>query len=396
MRIAVIGAGPAGSSFVRYCLAEGISPRDLVLIDRAKFPRPKLCGGALTWRGTRALKELCGHLPGGAETRGLEFRSALGSFPIAEVGAQWLYDRAYLDASLAASCVDAGVKFRQECAVTSIERDRSWTITYSKGPKERFDWVVGADGACGVVARAAQLPRGITGRLVEGIYRGDSRLDPTTLYFDFDPIIDSIPGYAWIFPYPKPNSSEPLWKIGIMDGRGTVDGRTLRRWTNTFAKRHGFELYEPKLRGWPEHYYSPKTKAHLPGLLLTGEAWGVDPLLGEGIAPALEMSMYAAGRLKVALDRGSDRIAGYERRFRRTAAGRNLHYQYRLANLLYGGQSHRFLRILFQHRAMQELAQSGTAAYGRLAQYGTRLATSFAWQVLKSGMPSNRPVPKAA
>ena len=47
---------------------------------------------------------------------------------------------------------------------------------------------------------------GIVGRLVEAVYEpeDDNPHRADTLYFDFDPILDGIPGYAWIFPYPKP------------------------------------------------------------------------------------------------------------------------------------------------------------------------------------------------
>ena len=68
--------------------------------------------------------------------------------------------------------------------------------------------------------------------------------------------------------------------------------------------RFGFRLVDDKIGGWPERYFERSAKAHRPGLILVGESWGIDPLLGEGIAPSLEMARYAAGRLKGALDAG--------------------------------------------------------------------------------------------
>jgi len=58
-----------------------------------------------------------------------------------------------------------------------------------------------------------------------------------------------------------------------------------------------------KIAGWPEHYFGPRVRASHEGLLLIGEAWGIDALLGEGIAPCFAISEYAAKRLKSALDR---------------------------------------------------------------------------------------------
>lgn len=391
--VAIVGGGPAGSSVALHLLRQGVDPADLVVFDKAKFPRPKLCGGALTWRGTRALEELIGRPAGGGRTISLEFRCALGRFPVRERGEQWLYDRAALDDQLLRAVIGAGVEVRQETAVTSVEGlDGGWRVRW-RGGTQRFDWVVGADGARGVVGRSVELHGGFVGRLVEAVYTPvDEAPDDSVLYFDFDPIGDGIPGYAWIFPYPKPGE-RGLWKLGIMDGRGVTTGRVLRQWTDAFAERNGFRRLDAKIAGWPERYFDPRARAHLPGLILTGEAWGVDPLLGEGIAPALEMGRYAAAQLKRALDQGVRRIEAYEAGFRATEEGKNLVFQGRLAKLLYGKGSHRWLRVLFGHEYMKELAAQGTQAYGRLQQHTWKLAGSYLRQVLRGGIPPNRPIP---
>ncbi len=87
-RIAVIGAGPAGSTFVLSLVRAGLDPSDLVVIDKARFPRPKLCGGGVTFRGTELFEELFGRPPGGLATLGLEFRCAVGRFDVRERGPQ--------------------------------------------------------------------------------------------------------------------------------------------------------------------------------------------------------------------------------------------------------------------------------------------------------------------
>ncbi len=391
-KVAIVGGGPAGSSMALHLVRQGVDPGDLVVFDKASFPRPKLCGGALTWRGTRALQELVGRPEGGGRTVSLEFRCALGRFPVRERGEQWLYDRADLDDRLLRAVIDAGVEVRERTTVQAVEGlDGGWRVAWRSGA-QRFDWVVGADGARGVVGRSAGLSQGLVGRLVEAVYAPTGPApEDSVLYFDFDPIAAGIPGYAWIFPYPKPGATN-LWKVGIMDGRGVTPGHELRRWTEAFAARNGFKRVDAKIAGWPEHYYDPHRRAHLPGLVLTGEAWGIDPLLGEGIAPSLEMARYAAARIKVALDRGVRRIDGYEAGFRATEEGKNLVFQWRLANLLYGRGSHRWLRVLFGHDYMRQLAAQGTEAYGRLEKHTFKLVWSYLGQILRSGLPPNRPI----
>jgi geranylgeranyl reductase family protein len=53
--VLIVGGGPAGST-LGYLLAE--KGFDVCVIDRAHFPRPKLCGGALTWKTRKLLEEM--------------------------------------------------------------------------------------------------------------------------------------------------------------------------------------------------------------------------------------------------------------------------------------------------------------------------------------------------
>lgn len=396
-RVAIIGGGPSGSATALGLVRRGVDPADITVFDRAAFPRPKLCGGALTFRGTQYLDRLIGHAPGGGETMGLQFRcTSLGAYDVVERGAQWIYDRAHLDDALLAAVIAAGIEVRQETPVREVVSVATGWQVGTAAATETFDWVVGADGARGVVARSAGLSGGIVGRLVEAVYEPTSASpDPNVLVFDFDPILDGVPGYAWTFPYPKPGTSG-LYKLGIMDGRGVVPGSVLRKWTDDYAARQGFVRVESKIAGWPEHYFSPRTRAHLPGLILVGEAWGIDPLLGEGIAPSFEMADYAAGRLADAIRAGETRIRGYERRFLLTLPGRNLWFQSELADLIYGGSPRRWLRVLFGFEYMLGLGAAGTESYGRLARRLPQFAWHWGLQLLRDGLPSNADVPSRA
>jgi flavin-dependent dehydrogenase len=392
-RIAIVGGGPAGSAFALRLIGLGVDPSDLVIVDKAAFPRPKLCGGGLTYRATELLRELVGEQPAlGGVTRGLDFRCALGRFEVREKGPQWLYDRALLDDYLLRACERAGVAIRESCAVTAIEPTERGHRLVTRGSAEEFAWVVGADGARGVCRRASGLTGGIVGRLVEAVYEPRSAsVDASTLYFDFDPILDGIPGYAWIFPYPKPGAGGDLFKLGIMDGRGVVPGSVLRAWTDAYAERNGFARVEAKIGGWPEHYYARTTRAHREGLVLIGEAWGVDPLLGEGIGPAFETASYAARRVKEALDAGRRTIPRYELGFLFAAEGRNLWFQSKLADLLYGPSSRRWLGVLFGNAYMQRLAASGEHCYGRLSGRAPGLMLSYLAQLFSKGLPPAEP-----
>jgi flavin-dependent dehydrogenase len=369
-RIAILGAGPSGTTLALHLVRLGIDPADLVLIDRAHFPRPKLCGGAVTFRGLRALRQLASLPPGGLRTTGLELRSQLGRFDVLERGPQQLYDRAWLDHQLVLACRARGVEVREGLAVTDLEpTGDGWRVRWGGG-SQTFDWVAGCDGACGISRRAAGLRPGRMGRLIEGLFEtthADPRAD--RLVFDFDPVLDGLPGYAWIFPDPTglaPGEPVRRWKLGLMDGRGVATGGQLRRWLMAFADRQGFRPVERTLAGWPEHYWEVNAQAQRPRLLLVGESMGIDPLLGEGLAPSMEMAGYAARRLRGGLDRGARCVVGYEAGFAVTDEGRNLFAQARLADCLYGRSGTFWLQVLFELPALRQLGAAGTECYGRL------------------------------
>jgi flavin-dependent dehydrogenase len=173
-----------------------------------------------------------------------------------------------------------------------------------------------------------------------------------------------------------------------------VPGEQLRAWVARYAARLGYRLVEPKLQGWPERYFDAGVRGARPGLVLVGEALGIDALLGEGIAPSFAISEHAARRLRRALDAGCDRLTGYESSFLSTTEGRNLWFQARLADRLYGPRSLRWLRVLFGMPYLRALAGSGREAYGRLLRNLPGLFAHFAWSVVCHGLPSTEPVPR--
>jgi flavin-dependent dehydrogenase len=372
-------------------LRAGIDADDLVVVDKARFPRPKLCGGGVTVRGTELLTDLFGRRPPGAVvTRTLEFRSKVGAIAVRERGAQWVYDRAALDAWLLDRVRETGVEVREEATVSAIAPAiDDWRVTID-GASETYRWVIGADGANGLTRRASSLRGGITGRLVEATFeRGDSDMPRDRLDFDFDPILEGIPGYAWIFPSAH---GDELFQIGVMDGRGRVSGEALRAYTERYALARGFRKTSEKIAGWPERYYDTFVRAHRPGLVLAGEAHGIDALLGEGIAPAMFSAVFAAARVREALDRSESTIPFYEARFAASEEGRNLWFQARLADRLYGRHPHRWLRVLFGMEHLATLAGAGSDAYGRLVGHMPTLVARYAMQLTREGLPSAEPI----
>src|SRR5437899_12102941 len=105
----LVGAGPAGSTAAHRLAAAGAS---VLLIDKARFPRDKPCGGGLT---TRAVRQLPFSVEPVVEDRITRARCRLRYGPVMERGSAHILcvmtQRRKLDAFMAERAVEAGATF---------------------------------------------------------------------------------------------------------------------------------------------------------------------------------------------------------------------------------------------------------------------------------------------
>lgn len=162
--VIVVGAGPGGSITALLLARQGL---DVLLLDRAAFPRPKPCGDCMSAAATRLLDRL-GLLArvrdaGAAEIDRWDIiapggRAATGRF--AEHPALAL-ERRVLDALLLDAAIEAGARFRQ-AHVVGLHRGnggRVLGVRTRAGDEPTARLVVGADGLRSVVARELDVYR---------------------------------------------------------------------------------------------------------------------------------------------------------------------------------------------------------------------------------------------
>jgi flavin-dependent dehydrogenase len=168
--VGVVGGGPAGASLA-WSLAR--SGTDVLVVDRAHFPRSKPCAESLSPEASRRLHEmgvldrverleiarLSGvdvRAPNGAVLRG-DFVAAHGYSGFAPHGLS--VRRELLDAELLAAAERAGARVMQGVRVTDV---RDGVVTREHGTiAARL--IVGADGLHSLVAARARLSRRLHG-----------------------------------------------------------------------------------------------------------------------------------------------------------------------------------------------------------------------------------------
>ena len=212
--VAVVGAGPAGTAAAITLARLG---REVVLIDRATFPRDKCCGDGLTTAALRRLEDL-GLDPAGvpswepvhevvvAVPNGRQVRLPLPG-PGTRSRGQFAASarRTDLDAALVDLACQAGARLIAGHRVTDVRLMESGSgveVSLEDRRAVRARYAIGADGAWSAVRKALALGQpGYLGDWQAGRqYFRDVGPDASQLWVWFE--ADMAPGYAWSFPLP--------------------------------------------------------------------------------------------------------------------------------------------------------------------------------------------------
>jgi len=288
----VVGAGPAGST-TAYRLAR--AGAKVCLLDRARFPRDKPCGGGLTLRAVRQLPfSVEPVVEDRVDTLELGLRygkrwSGRASEPLV-----LMTQRRRLDAFLAEQAAEAGADFRDAARVTGVDPRGAVTVD---GERLDADVVIGADGANGIASRGFERPTLEHGVALEG---NVSYTHVSRERFGGRAVVELgvvHGGYAWVFP------KGDHVNVGV-GGWGTEGPHLRERLTELCA---AFGIDEAEVRALRGHRLPMRGAMSSPvceRLALVGDAAGlVDPLSGDGMYEA-----FVSGRL--AAEAALDLLAG--------------------------------------------------------------------------------------
>ena len=314
--VLVIGAGPAGAAAAAVLARAGVA---VTMIDRARFPRDKTCGDAISGAALALLDRIGA---GDAVRNGphAPVRHGAALFPdgahvqrsYADPG--MIVPRLQLDDCIRAAAQRAGAELHEGTRIERLLHDGP-AVVGAEGPdmQWRARLVIAADGYGSVAlpALGVSTPRGRHLGVSSTLYARGTRhplgTDVAEHFFEHD-----LPyGYAWLFP-----PVEGVANLGVyLTAEGYAQaGHSLHELLQRFIARHPerFAGMTPvgKVRTWSLPLAPAPMAVSAPGLLLAGDAGHfVDPFTGEGIWHALFTGMAAADVALAAL-RSPDGLSG--------------------------------------------------------------------------------------
>jgi geranylgeranyl reductase family protein len=332
--VIVVGAGPAGASTAYHLANAGL---DVLLLEKASFPRDKICGDGLTPRAVRQLVSMGLDLdaPGWQRNKGLRIVGAghrielpwpdLATFPAYGL----VRTRSDLDEILARHAEKAGARLMERTAVTGpvIDERTGRVVGVTAKPVDdngrkvgdietyTAPVVVACDGVSARlatslgIARREDRPMGVAVRAYYETPRHDDEWMESWLeLWDGEPKKSNLlPGYGWIFGVGDGTANVGLGILNTSSAFQHVDYKdVLRRWLAHTPEEWGFR--DENLVGRIGSAALPmgfNRKPHYTrGVLLVGDSGGmVNPFNGEGIDYALEAGHMAADTIVQALAR---------------------------------------------------------------------------------------------
>lgn len=327
--VVIAGGGPAGSTLAWKLASQGMK---VLVLERAKFPREKVCGDYVEPRGLRILSQM----------GGLDALEATSPLPITH-SSTWVDDRCeysdripfygvhdtlpphgyivprhVLDTLLLAIAAQQGAEVRYETYVTGFTwngpsgRDGVTVQAQCKGASDtwRARAIVGADGVNSVVARTARLlvndPRHIALSQRAYVTGFSGRLGEAAFFFD----AEFFPGYGWMFPM---SGGMANVGVGILKETCQREGIAVPELFQQFLEKlkvahpacRKLKLAKPAIGGIVKTYGCAGPNYFDRGLLIGDAGCFVDPMTGEGITPAMESALLAARVLTGALQDGN-------------------------------------------------------------------------------------------
>jgi geranylgeranyl reductase family protein len=333
----IVGAGPSGATAALYAQRMGLTT---LLLDKARFPRDKICGDALGGKAVAVLRDLglldqVRDLPG-TEVRHIVFgspkhieididltRATRREFVTGFVIRRKIFDN-FLFQHARAAATECLEEFTvddlvvEDGVVKGVRGNR-------KGESETREYrgriVIAADGYRSTVAQKLGLYHIDQDHWIFALRQYVSNVADLRDQIELHYVENVIPGYFWIFPLENGQANIGIGmvmskmkakKINLVDELSKV----IR--SPHFATRFTEAQPMEDPIGWHLPVGSVHRRCHGPGFMILGDAAGlIDPFTGEGISNAMHSARRAIEVARLACDEedfGEASLARYDSR----------------------------------------------------------------------------------
>lgn len=326
-QVIIVGAGPAGAGTSIYLTKAGIPH---VIIDKAVFPRDKVCGDGCSGKTAFVLRKANPEWLAEIFNKEEDFMPSHGIIMVApngkainipynpsrqpgETAPGFTTPRLVFDNFLFEKLPSPFTTIYQDANVKSIVRDDKGNVTVSFIQGEdtievTAPLIVGADGDKGIV-RKTMMGEYFSHKAytvgLRGYYEGVEGLNKDN-FIELHFLPELLPGYFWIFPLPNgmANVGVGILSERIRSKKINLRERMLDAIKNNPNISHRFANAKlvDKIQGWGLPMGVDLLPVSTDNTLLTGDAASlVDPFSGEGIGNALYSGMLAAYAIEKAL-----------------------------------------------------------------------------------------------
>ncbi|MCQ2959618.1 MAG: NAD(P)/FAD-dependent oxidoreductase [Bacteroidales bacterium] len=305
--IAIIGAGPAGSSAALTLQKSNCS---VALFEKAEFPRNKICGDGVCDRSINTLKAIN---PAYLE----EFLAKIKSLCVHNTelvykGRSYVIDFKsfgytcrrrdfdnFLFSLVQRDCKNVSVF--QNCGIKSVERvSDGMRLTADNGDVFNAKMVLVCNGASSKIAReltGTTFDKNKTGVAVRAYYSGVKGLNNNTIELHYKK--EYFPGYLWVFPMADGTANVGFGCHLKENSIGDADIREVfQKWIDedpVLKERFAEAVPEGSVQGGLVPYNSNEFNCYGDNFCICGDAANlIDPISGGGIGSAMVSGYFAA------------------------------------------------------------------------------------------------------
>jgi len=297
VEVAIVGGGPAGISAALFLAHAAPELTDrIVVLEKEHYPREKYCAGGVGARADNLLGSIGVQVDvPSVPLHGVAFR-AVGQQRVVRDPGGWIgrvVRRIEFDHELARTAMRRGIRVIEGARVQGVRVVPESVEIQSAHGALRARALIAADGVGSVVRRELGI--------------GGARYQAQALELDTEPVASDVdrdlmlfdvsrrelPGYYWDFPTLVGGQELVCRGVYLLREGGAGSSLEIQEILAAELAARGLDLARYRKKRYAERGFDLHAPLSRQRVLLIGEAAGIDPVTGEGIAQAIQYGAVA-------------------------------------------------------------------------------------------------------